>query len=185
MDKIGYLVLNVGNTGTGKSTMIKKIIDTGARVCVYDFQGEYEDLPTFKEALINKNFKQFRFIGADTSIESFMEFVHKHLVFKGYNIIIEEATGVFNSSRSDEFTRLILSKRHHLTSYILNFHALQRVTPSIYEYCDILYLRKTGDFEKNIKNKFPNIFEDWNEIKKSQNKYMYKVLYLSTLTAYQ
>lgn len=181
--KVGYLICNLGSTGTGKSKLIDDMINKGVKVLVFDFQNEYT-IPTLSECHKSKNYNQIRFPAIDHTIEEFMDFVKAKGINKGYTVVIEEATGVFSSHRSKEFEVVILSKRHYLTHFILNFHSLHKVPPFIVDYTDAFVLRKTMDFEKNVKSKFPKIYDDWEKIQLSENIYEKKVIYWSSLTKY-
>ncbi len=169
-----YLILNVGSTGTGKSTMIFETMKTANRVLVYDYQKEYTDLPVYKDQIL----PQMRFTG---SMPDFLELVKK-VRGKGFVVVIEEATGVFESRINIDSTRLLLSKRHDKTSYILNFHSMQDVPPKIWRYTDLLYLRKTNDMSKDIRKKYPTLFNSWVAVSNDSNRYACKVLKISNLT---
>jgi hypothetical protein len=170
--KLGYIIFNVGATGTGKSEIIRNLIKEGRKIFVYDLQNEYE-LPEFR-------CNQYRFSGKTKSIDDFMCEVVK-LEGTGYTIVIEEATGVFSSSRSKEWERLILSKRHDKLTYILNFHTLHKIPPFLFTYADLLILRKTGDFIHDIKKKFPQFLEIVQELEISKNLFDYRIIKLSNL----
>ena len=43
-------------------------------------------------------------------------------------------------------------------------------------------MRKTGDLEKNVKDKFPEQLESWKEVKRSSNPFDMRTFYLSNLT---
>ncbi len=170
-----FLICNVGSTGTGKSTLINDdFIDKGRKILVYDFQNEYKDLPYYN----GKNLTgQMRYHGSLVMFQRLIKTLPK-----GYTVVIEEATGVFSGKAGQSFIEMILSKRHHARIYICNFHSLHRIPKNLVEFCDLLVLRKTGDFGSDVKSKFPHLYDEWLQIKKSSNKYEKRTYTLSNLT---
>lgn len=169
-----YLIINAGSTGTGKSTLIKRMLAQSSKFLIFDVQNEYDGIPIYNGKILPK----MRFCKND--IIKFIDLVKR--LDKGYNVFIEEATGFIKGRSSLDFIKLVLSKRHLKINFILNFHSLHRVPLDLVEFTDIIYLRKTGDLEKNVKEKFPDILETWKKVKKSPNKYEVRALYLSNLT---
>lgn len=169
-----YLIVNVGSTGTGKSQYIRNLIKQGKRIFIYDVQNEYGNVDVF-DPLRPKN--QMRYYG---EFSRFLDIVDK--LPKGYIVAVEEATGVFDSKIGLRFTNMILSKRHSGITYIVNFHLMQYIPPKLVGFMDVLILRKTGDFEKNIEKKFEPYLSDWKKIKASEDVYLKKIYYCSNLT---
>lgn len=169
-----YLILNVGSTGTGKSTQVFEAMRTASRVLVYDYQGEYTDLPVYQ----GKVLARMRFVG---DMPDFLELVQR-IKGKNFLVVVEEASGCFESRIKTDATKLFLSKRHHKTNYILNFHSMQDVPPKIWRYSDLLYLRKTNDMTKDIKKKFPSLVNTWVSVVNDPDRYKCEVLKLSNLT---
>lgn len=169
-----YLILNVGSTGTGKSTLIKEVIRTKRRVFVFDYQNEFIDLPIF----LGKPIDKMRYVGELTDFMGIVEKLHGG----GYYVVIEEASGLFESRIKSDYTKMLLSKRHTKTNYILNFHSLQDVPPKIWRYSDLLYMRKTNDMVKDVKKKFPQLLNVWGSVYNDKNVYSFEVVKLSNLT---
>lgn len=169
-----YLTLNVGGTGTGKSTYVYDLIKKGVRLFIFDVQNEYTEVPYFNK---DQPCKQMRYYG---DFEKFLDIVEK--LPKGFCVVVEEASGEFSSNVGQRFTKIILSKRHTMTSWVLNFHGLQMIPPRICTYKDVILLRKTGDYEKDVQKKFPELVDIWKKIRSSKNRYEKKIIYCSNLT---
>ena len=171
-----FLFCNVGSTGTGKSKFIAdEFLNKNRKVFIYDFQNEYKNLPIYNGQKPIPN--QCRFFGDFGVFEKLIRSLPK-----GYTIVIEEATGIFSGKTGQSFIQLILSKRHHSKNYVCNFHSMHRIPKNLAEFCDVLILRKTGDFGKDVKDKFPHLYKDWLELKSSSDKYEKRIYYLSNLT---
>lgn len=170
-----YLIINVGSTGTGKSTLVnKEFVDKGRKVFIFDQQNEYSQLAWYDKAAIKD---QMRFFG---SMEDF--YAAWKTLSKGYTIVVEEATGIYSGRVSKEVITFILSKRHIKMNFVCNFHFMHSVPKNLMSFADLLYIRKTGDFEMDVKKKFPQYLETWREINASSDPYEHRMIKVSNLT---
>ncbi len=157
------LTVIIGETGSGKTYLAKRILQKYPLCCVYDVQNEY-GLNGFEP---NNNNKKFSLSPTIYSLKDYVTFSKK---LKGFCFLIEEATGLFRGSIGNDFNNAILSKRHTQNRYILIFHAIHRVPPQIMEYADYIYIFKTNDLDENVKKKFKGteIYESFKKVKNMQ-----------------
>jgi hypothetical protein len=167
------LTVIIGSTGSGKTHLAKQLIQKYPQICIYDVQNEY-GLKPFDAKNNNKRFQ------LPNNIYTFKDFCIFTQRLKGYCFVIEEATGLFSGRIGETFKQSILSKRHTQNRYILIFHALHRVPTQIYEFADYVYLLKTNDLEKNVKSKYPHIYEDFKKLNKKETPKYSKILYKNT-----
>lgn len=137
------LILVVGHTGQGKSTLVRKMIE-GKAAYVFDVNNEYPMLP--KDYKVN-----FRFRHVEMNLKKFVSVCER---LKSYNIVFEDSTGFLRGKQSAHFMRLIIAKRHSGNNYFLIFHSLNRVPPELLELCNVLFLFKTNDYEDIVRRKF-------------------------------
>jgi len=156
-----YLTVIAGETGSGKSSIAKKMVKESQHVCVYDVQNEY-GLKTFPE-----DRERFCLSPPRHSIKHFMKIVKETT---GFLHVIEEGTGVFRGTVGMEFISQVLGKRHTGNRFLLIFDQLHRIPPDIYEFIDVLIMFKTGDLEKNIKSKYPDLIDKFKYLQHSQKK---------------
>jgi len=164
------LTLIVGETGSGKSTIAKKAVNDSINCIVYDVQNEY-NLPVFCKGFRGR---KFRLTPENFDIKDFVLFTKS---CRNFLFVIEEATGIFRGSIGTDFVQSILSKRHTNNSYILIFHSLHRVPIQLYEFCDVLYLFKTNDLQRNIESKYPKLLDGYLSLQSSPrySKLVYKL----------
>ncbi len=98
------LVAITGNTGTGKTTIVKKIASKFKRVTIFDINNEY------------KGFGRCFF---DT--ELMLDFLSKH---KNMLVIIDEATAFFSyRGYSNELNKLLQLRRHNGHFFFFIYHS--------------------------------------------------------------
>lgn len=145
-------IILVGATGTGKSTLIDKLISKVKNVCIFDPQNEYEGRGGF-------------FV---PEIDDFLKYV---TTLKNTFIVFEEAT-IFFTSRSNvrEVRKILVSCRHDNNSIVFVFHSLDQVPDSVKSLCDYLILFYTNDSVSKVKRKFShdiNVTNAFLKLKKS------------------
>ena len=146
-------IILVGATGTGKSTLVEKIISKVKNKAIFDPNDEYEGGLFFRD------------------IEDFL----KHaLTLKNTLIVFEEAT-LFFTSRSNvkEVRELLVSCRHDNNSIIFVFHSLDQVPDAIKSLCDTMILFYTSDYVSKVKRKFShdtNVISAFMKLKKEGKK---------------
>lgn len=158
-------LLVIGNTGTGKTFYIKKLlkkIPNKETIIIYDVNNEYKD------------FYPFEFLDIEEFLENIVD-VQKCV------IVIEEATIFFNNRSSDEIlTNIIVRKRHNNNFTILVFHSLRTVPRYIYDVTNYVMLFKTNDSSQVVWEKFrdPVLLKHFTDLQQENSlhaKRFYKV----------
>jgi hypothetical protein len=158
-----YLILVIGHTGQGKTPYVNSALGN-ERVPV---PGEIK--PKYRLSSVSK--KQYIFdlnneylLPIDTQRANFMrhvdcdinKFIETVKTLKGYNVVIEDATGFLRGRQSAEFARLLVAKMHAKNNYFILFHSLNRVPPELMEMANFVVLFKTNDNLDLIYKKFRN-----------------------------
>lgn len=151
-------IINVGNTGTGKTTETKNILN------------EFKNKPVFIYD-VNKEFTEF-YNGVFLRFKDFL----KQAVLKENTVIVfEEATIFFkHNGSSDMIGEMLVRKRHTQNVFIFNFHALHQVPIFILDFANYVILRKTNDVPSLIQKKFESFDKIYNSfliLQNSQNKF--------------
>ena len=133
-------VIIVGNTGRGKSTAARELLDIakieGREIFVYDPNAEYK-----------------KYYGGEFTHVS--EFLNKVSKKKNAFILFEEATIFFsNKGYSELLVDMLVRKRHQNNEIVLLFHSLRSIPTYILELCNFLVLYKTNDRENYINKTF-------------------------------
>jgi hypothetical protein len=158
-------IINVGGTGTGKSTEVRKILKSlkPSIVEIYDINGEFDDIT-----------------GTD-DCERHDIFLERVKTLQNATVVFEEATIFFsNRGSSEKLTEMLVRKRHLQTNIILNFHSVRSIPKYVFDFVDYVFLRKTNDTLKSVKEKIDNdrfieIFEKVNNDKNPYAMEIYKV----------
>lgn len=132
-------ILNVGATGTGKTTRVKNILSKvkNRKKYIYDINNEYG------------NFNEFQ------NLPTLQEFESKIIDIKNSVIVIEEATIFFsNRGYSNSLVNALVRKRHTKNLFILNFHSINDVPLYVSKLADYVLLSKTFDNDKTVEKKF-------------------------------
>ena len=146
-DSEGYVIINIGGTGTGKSTrtlnLLKQFCSKKARSpktpFIFDVHGEYHKL---------------KIPNCDMSFD-LKGFLNKATTKTKTCIVFEEASIFFkHQSTGEDLFKLMVRKRHQENIIILNFHTLRKVPLYILDYTDTIYLGVTNDNQKIIFQKF-------------------------------
>lgn len=164
INETGKCVVIVGNTGTGKTTLLKKIIDNSQQLkFIYDVNNEYSCIGAKKEV-------------------SFKDFLMEATKKRNTLICFEEATIFFRHAKnSEEILNLLVRKRHTQNNIILNFHAIHQIPLFVFDFVNFLILKKTNDHEKNIQ-KFlerEDFAEAYEDVKNSTNNFYFEILKLN------
>jgi uridine kinase len=134
------LIMIVGGTGSGKTTLTKRLVSGNENVLVYDVNNEYRE----------SNFQSFFDPDFDNAITAIS-------TFRDSYIIIEEATNFFQHGSSKavkEFKKSLVAKRHQNNDFIMLFHALADIPEKIFNMVDTLILLKTKDNINSVKTKY-------------------------------
>lgn len=161
MEKIGLAVIIVGQTGTGKTTLIKSILKRASKpFFIYDINGEYE-------SNLNRLNKY----------SEFKEFLQAAALKTSTAIVFEEATIFFRHTHSEaEMLDLLIRKRHTRNLILLNFHSLKAVPKNILDFCNFLVIKKTNDNKQDVFRKFGpgEIYQAFLEVQENENRYFLK-----------
>lgn len=143
---MGSLILIIGHTGQGKSTVAKKIAKAGGKkTFVFDVNNEYEGFPRHTEG----------------DFSTFLQEVENSY---DTNAIFEEATGYLSGRIGDRVKRLVINKRHKRNNYIFLFHSIADVPPFLYRLSNYIYLLKTADLYEVVKQKEPKLLGAWQKL---------------------
>lgn len=151
-------IINVGNTGTGKTTETKNIL------C------EFKDKP-FLIYDVNLEFTEFY----KSPLLKFKDFLNEAVKKTNTVIVFEEATIFFKHNGStDLIAEMLVRKRHTNNTFIFNFHALHQVPIFILDFANYLILRQTNDVPSLISKKFESfekIFQAYEYLQANNNKF--------------
>lgn len=153
--KKGFGHIIVGGTGSGKSTVVKKLllsIPNPNNIYVYDINKEYYH---------------------DVDLESFEGFSNRMTKVKNGVIIFEEATIFLDSRGSNNDLKKILVRKRHTGNYIIMvFHSIRAVPHYLINLCNYFTLLETNDTPQIVKSKFgENIIKLYNDVKKNKKYY--------------
>jgi hypothetical protein len=151
------LLLLIGGTGQGKTTLMKQII--AKRPClVFDVNGEHTELPTDNTQLRSRFFGDYR---------DFMTLcANKH----GNTVcVFEEATGFLVGSMQKDIRAFCVAKRHPVQkggrTIVMLFHTISSVPPFLLAMADRIVLFKTGDNPNDVKKKAPSLLHYFLKLK--------------------
>lgn len=164
----GCIVI-VGGTGTGKSTLMRKIAiaqrnATGKKIIIFDVNAEHKDL-------------------CNTPKLDMKSFLSNAKLYNNNIVVFEEATIFLNHRNgTEDVTNILVRKRHTKNIFIFLFHSLRRVPLWLLDFTDFLIIKKTIDNPSTIRNKFgefPEIIEAFEEIRESAKKHDEALINLS------
>lgn len=153
----------VGRTGSGKTTIVKKLISAhkkknpkGQRL-IYDVNNEYGE----------------RYMPMD-------EFLSAAKAATRTLIVFEEATIFFSTSGGQiEMRELLVRKRHTKNYFVFNFHSLSQVPLYILMFCDTMIIKKTNDQIPQIERKYKGnsrVIKAYCQVANSPDKYATEVI---------
>jgi len=151
-------IINVGNTGTGKTTKTKELLNSykGMPYFIYDVNLEYEEF--YKAPLLK-----------------FKDFLLESTKKTNTVIVYEEATIFFKHNGNTHLIgEMLVRKRHTKNVYIFNFHALHQVPIFILDFANYVILGQTNDVPSLIQKKFESfdkIYNSFLTLQASQNKF--------------
>ena len=158
-------IIVVGNTGTGKTTFVKQFLrGNSQKKFIYDINNEYRGEFIFRTK------------------DNIKDFIKEVKVQENSTILFEEATIFFrHHNTGEEVINLLVRKRHTKNVIVFNFHALHQVPIILFDFCNYLVLKKTNDFEENIRKyiKNPVIFEAYKKVKNSENNFEQEIIKLN------
>lgn len=154
------LIVIVGGTGCGKTTLSKSMLNKVSKHLVNDINNEYKDYICFNPK---------------KTIDEFLNYVD---TISNTLVIIDESTVYFSSRSSNQLlNKLLTLKRHSKNNYVLIFHSLLEVPKVIFNRIDYLILFKTNDNYINVVNKFgrhSKLLTYFAEVKRNSFKHFYK-----------
>ncbi|MCK9479766.1 MAG: ATP-binding protein [Firmicutes bacterium] len=146
----GKAIILVGATGSGKSTIVKRLLANvhEERICVYDVNAEYglsepgKPLPDIQDFL-----------------DGVLPLYDRVLVF-------EEATVFFsNRGRSDKMVKLLVAKRHNRNTVMLCFHSIRAIPLYIYDLVNYVIVLKTNDPPELVKSKHEVLYAAYEKVR--------------------
>jgi len=138
-----YVYVNVGQTGAGKTTFVKK------KILNRLLTGEYD----IKPFIFDPNGEYIEY-GSEKNT-SFKDFINECMNREKSLIVFEEATIFFRHGvNSEQIMNMLVRKRHTQNIIVLNFHALRQVPAHILDFTDYLTLFRTKDNPNIIYNRF-------------------------------
>lgn len=165
--KVGYVIAVIGAMGEGKSLFIKDLINVKRNgeqpnCLVYDFQqDDYPELSTDY-----KKERRARFLGIPSDFEK-EAYLRKRSI-----VVFEEGTAFIGRTLKKEMESFLISKRHDRNVIVFVFHSIQETTREILRLCDFVVLHKTGDIEKDVKDRAPWLLPAFQDLqKKPSTKY--------------
>jgi len=157
---MGKCIIIAGGTGTGKTTIVKKLLEKHPKNnLIYDVNNEYGRPYIQMEKFLDKAKR-----------------VSNHL------IVFEEATIFFSTAGGDKDVReLLVRKRHTNNILIFNFHSLSQVPLHILMFCDYMIIKKTNDQLSQMERKYKGndkVFEAFRDVYNSPNKHETRIIKL-------
>lgn len=154
-------IIIAGNTGTGKTTLVKKLIANHKKNrLIYDVNNEYN----------------FPYVEMD-------EFLEKAKRVKDHLIVFEEATIFFSTSGGEKSVREILVRKRHTNNILIfNFHSLSQIPLYILMFCNYLFIKKSNDQISQIERKYKGnakIFRAYAKVYNSPDQYATELLKLN------
>ncbi len=157
--RINYLLLLVGNRGTGKTTTALQVAEkTGKAVIVIntDRHPAYADFDvvTVDELKKWKGKKCVVFVQDEDEVNQAADILNKYQA--NAVVIFEDAQKYINENISKPILRLIINHRMRNFDLLFMFHFLKHVPPKIACNYNILFLFKTTDGAVNLASKYGN-----------------------------
>lgn len=170
------IVVIVGKPNTGKTFYTLRLIDKAKKkVVIFDLNNE-EKYRKFK--LVNTaevvRLKSGKVRTFTNQPEQLLQAVHDHV--RNAMVIFEDSTSYVNSSTTQLFRKILVSRRHWNLDIIFTFHSLNLVPPVIFELCNYVVVKKTQDTEKKLRriDKIPNpdeLLTAWRTVQASKDPY--------------
>lgn len=157
-NKDGFVIVQAGGTGSGKTTKTKEIIKPFAGkkpFYIYDIDGEYLEY-------YRKPYKPLN------------DFFDEVVKVKNSVVVFEESALFFEHGRANtDLKEMIICARRRQNIIVFNFHQLRQIPIYILAYSNFLLIKKTtGDSVKRFKEmELTEIVEKWEQVKKSTNYY--------------
>lgn len=151
METLGKLYIIAGFKGSGKSSIVRKIIEKNNHL-VFDVNNEYKNLP------FDNKMAKSRFIG------NYEDFVSIARSKKNTYVVYEDASGFFDGRVGKETRRAMTEVRHANNVIIYLFHSVHLIPKGIIAFSDIIILFKTNDIEKDVLRKYPKLIESYKKV---------------------
>jgi|SRR5690554_3295455 len=95
-------------------------------------------------------------------------------------VVFEDATRYIGSKLTDDVNNFVLDSKQKNLDLVFIFHSLMSIPPDLVRVADILILFKTNEGKiPEYKYPWPEIPIAMKELKKSSNRYMYKIIPLN------
>lgn len=173
-------IIIIGMTGEGKSEFVKKYIGKNRNCLVMDIQNEYGPKTKYPGQIpmnlsTNTKDRRSRYVGGD--IREYSKIV---LTKQNTICVFEEATVFFQGATDRTIRSILINKMFTKNVYILLFHSINSLPPRFLELCNYVILYRTNDEDYRVEKKFPSLYPDFMEAKKTLQKGEYKTIKLIT-----
>lgn len=170
-------IIIVGTNGTGKTTVLRSLVNSQRRLLVVDPDGmEWSDLPELKAQQVRmmSPTAKARVVGpSPEELECLIDYSNGNLVLDDCRYYVK--------SRIEESVRKTLVRRRQKSIDVYAVaHSLSEVPPTFWVFCTHLILFKTRDNTSRVKQNIPKYQElervHIPEINKHPNHHYYRVI---------
>lgn len=167
-----------GTNGTGKTTLLKKLIQqNGKRTLIIDPDGyEFSDVATIEIGDITriKNGKKARIVApTNKDLENLINFTDG-------NLVLDDCRYYIKSRIEESIRRLFVRRRQHSIDIFAVAHSLNEVPPTFWTFATHLILFKTKDSSDRLKQNFPRYEEvlkqNVKEINSHKNHHYFRII---------
>lgn len=176
----GVFIIIVGTNGTGKTTLIRKLINAnGKRVLVVDPDGiEWHDLPTIESEDITrlKQGKRARIVAPNP------EDLAALTAFSEGSLVLDDCRYYVKARIEESIRKVFVRRRQRGIDIYAVAHSLNEVPPTFWTFATHLLLFKTTDNPDRLKHNLPwyeeKIKGNMEAIKKHPNLHYHRLIAL-------
>lgn len=167
-----------GTNGTGKTTLLKKLINTnGKRTLIVDPDGyEFSDVATIDINDITRirSGKKARIVApTNKDLERLIEFTNG-------NLVLDDCRYYIKSRIEESIRRLFVRRRQHSIDIFAVAHSLNEIPPTFWTFATHLILFKTKDSSDRLKQNFPRyddvLKQNIKEINENKDHHYFRII---------